>query len=81
MNRLSQITLCAVTALGCAACASVDSAGGNGWSTQAQATHAPGMQPVSMRLPEEPAAEWQFNPYPPNDDDGYEMPPVVPLEP
>jgi len=67
-------------ALACAACASVD--GSSGWSMSASDASVPtaSLQPVSLRA-QDAIAEWQFNPYPVNDDDGYEMPPVVPLEP
>ena len=78
-NPVATLVLSAV-AIACSACASVDSA--SGWSMSATEAQAPAasLQPVSLRA-DHPVAEWQFNPYPVNDDDGYEMPPVVPLEP
>jgi hypothetical protein len=75
MKPLATIFLSAL-ALACAACASVD--GGNGWSAQADsAAPSANFQPASLRAAEPPVADWQYNPYPPNDDDGNEMPPVV----
>ena len=76
MNALLKFSLAVAAALGCAACASVDS--GSGWSAQADsAAPSASLQPVAWRAPEPPVADWQYNPYPPNDDDGNEMPPVV----
>lgn len=76
MNRLLPLSLSVALALGCVACATVD--GSSGWSAHADsAAPADGFQPVALRAGEPPVADWHYNPYPPNDDDGNEMPPVV----
>ena len=80
MNRLLPLPLSVALALGCVACASVD--GSSGWSAHADsAAPSASFQPVSLRAAEPPLADWQYNPYPVNDDDGNEMPPVVPFDP